>query len=62
MRHQKYKNENTETIYWNNTQKKQISKRKQQPFRNRKRDTELRDTELKDREIRIRKEIAELFF
>ena len=48
--------QNTEIIY-----KKQRSKRKQQPFRNRKRYTELRDTELKDRKIRIRKEIEELF-
>ena len=44
--------QNTEIIY-----KKQSSKRKQLPFRNRK-----RDTELKDREIRIRNEIKELFF
>ena len=51
QRYQNYKNENTETKYLNNVQKKRILKVNKSLFKLEKDFKEVRDKELKDREI-----------
>ena len=61
MENSNYKNENIETKYLNNMQKKQFLKVNNSLLELEKDFIELKDRELKDREVKIKREIEVLF-
>ena len=62
LRHQSYKNEDTEMEYLNNTRKIRNVKIKNNLLELEKSFEELKDKELRDREVKFRKKIEDLFF